>query len=502
MATISSSNLMVALVQAATTLPPFLFSVFAGAIVDNFSRRKVMLIARCLMAVASATLTAVVALGFINPWVILGFSFLAGCGTAFNDPAWQASVGDIVSRRDLPAAVTLTSVGFNTVRSVGPALGGIILASFGPLAAFATYTVCVLAPLIAIWRCQWQVRASSLPRESLLTAVSDGIRFTLMSVGIKSAIARGILFGLAGISILALLPVVVRDHLQGSAVAYGSMMAGFGAGALIAGLLSSRLRSHLSDERLLKYACLACATCAISLAFTSSISVAALALMLGGAGWVLGWSGLSVSVQWASPRWIVGRTISIYYAMTYGGLAAGSWLWGAIAEEHSLAIALTASAAAIVAVAAIGFVMPIHDRVDVDLTPHEGFQVPSLALDLQLRSGPIVSKTEYVIAEEDVAAFLDLMRQHRQIQSRIGAREWKLLRSLQDPRRWTESFRTPTWADYLRLNHRLTNPDMQVSSRICGLHIGSSAPRTELSIERPTALSRKNAAVRPLLPQA
>src|SRR5438270_10170008 len=104
MATISSSDLMVALVQAATTLPPFLLSMFAGAIVDNFDRRKVMLIARSLMTVAGAALTIVVAMGFLNPWVLLGFSFLAGCGIAFNDPAWQASVGDIVKRHDLPAA--------------------------------------------------------------------------------------------------------------------------------------------------------------------------------------------------------------------------------------------------------------------------------------------------------------------------------------------------------------------------------------------------------------
>jgi MFS family permease len=90
MATVSSSDLMVALVQAATTLPPFLLSVFAGAIVDNFDRRKVMLIARGLMTGAGATLTIVVAAGCLNPWVILGFSFLAGSGIAFNDPAWQA----------------------------------------------------------------------------------------------------------------------------------------------------------------------------------------------------------------------------------------------------------------------------------------------------------------------------------------------------------------------------------------------------------------------------
>jgi MFS family permease len=249
MATISSSDLMVALVQAATTLPPFLLSVFAGAIVDNFDRRKVMLIARGLMTAAGAALTAVVALGFLDPWIILGFSFLAGCGIAFNDPAWQASVGDIVTRRDLPAAVTLSSVGFNTVRSVGPALGGLILASFGPLTAFAIYTLCLLVPLIVVWRCKWGVRTSLLPRESLTSAICDGVRFAVMSAEIMAAITRGILFGLTGIAVLALLPLVVRDHLQGGPVVYGALMAGFGGGALLVGLLSGSLRRSFREER-------------------------------------------------------------------------------------------------------------------------------------------------------------------------------------------------------------------------------------------------------------
>jgi MFS family permease len=229
-----------------------------------------MLMARSLMAVTAVALTILVAAGIINPWIILLFSFLAGCGIAFNDPAWQASVGDIVDRKDLAAAVTLTSVGFNTVRSVGPALGGIILASFGPLTAFCLYTLGHLAPLIVVWRSKWKVPVSRLPPEAMLTAISDGIRFTSLSSEVKTAISRGFLFGLAGIAILALLPLVVRDHLKQGAVAYGVLMAGFGGGALLAGLASTTLRRKLSDEQLLKLACIACATCTLSLSLTET----------------------------------------------------------------------------------------------------------------------------------------------------------------------------------------------------------------------------------------
>ncbi|RYE32658.1 MAG: MFS transporter [Hyphomicrobiales bacterium] len=502
MATITPSSVMVALVQAATNLPAFILSIFAGAIVDNFNRRKVMLAARSLMTVTAVALTILVALGMINPWIILFFSFLAGCGIAFNDPAWQASVGDIVERKDLAAAVTLTSVGFNTVRSVGPALGGIILATFGPLTAFCLYTLGHLAPLVVVWRSRWTVPVSRLPPEAMLTAISDGIRFTSLSSEIKTALGRGFLFGFAGIAILALLPLVVRDQLKQGAIAYGTLMAGFGAGALMAGLASTTLRRKLSDEQMLKLACTACATCTLCLSLTQSPALAAVALMLGGAGWVLGWSGLSISVQWASPRWVVGRTISLYYALTSLGLASGSWLWGMVTESYSLSFALQASSAASLGVALLGLLLPIHQRKDSDVSTPDSFEAPTLSLDLKPRSGPIAVKIEYRIARDQVEAFLALMLQRRRAQGRNGARRWILTRNLHDITVWTETFRTPTWHDYLRFNYRRTAADRALNDSLAELHRGDGAPEVTLSIERPTAVPRKPGIVRSDTPHA
>ncbi|TJW58803.1 MAG: MFS transporter, partial [Mesorhizobium sp.] len=97
--------------------------------------------------------------------------------------------------------------------SIGPALGGVILAFFGPLTAFALAALSDMAPPIAVWRTKWHVRSSPLPRERMTTAIHDGVRFTALSSEIRAAIARATLFGLGSISILALLPLVVRDHL-------------------------------------------------------------------------------------------------------------------------------------------------------------------------------------------------------------------------------------------------------------------------------------------------
>ncbi|MGX5844947.1 MFS transporter [Mesorhizobium sp. ArgA1] len=486
MATISASDLMVALVQAASTLPAFFLSILAGAIADSFSRRGVMLAGHCLIALASTTLALSVGLGFVSPWLILGLSFLAGCGFALNDPAWHASVGDILDKREIPAAVTLMSVGYNIVRSIGPALGGVILAFLGPLAAFVLAALSDLVPLSAVLRSKWHVRSSPLPRERMTMAIHDGMRFTAISSEIRIAIVRATLFGLSSISILALLPLLVRDQLAGGPLVYGVLLAGFGAGAFVAGISNGYLRRITSQNRLITLASLACATCCLLLALTSSVAVAAIALAIGGAGWVVTWTGTDVCVQLASPRWVVGRTLSIYYALTYGGMAAGSWIWGAVAQNYSLTWALEGAAVSLLLVAAAGKLLPIQlweesDQGAADFIP------PALALTLRPRSGPIVIKVEYSIPEANVEPFLRCMRERRRVQSRAGARNWTLQRNLQKPTIWTETFRTPTWTDYLRLNHRLTVADREVAERLAALQAGETPPHLTLSIERSTS---------------
>lgn len=152
MTSISDSVNMVALVQASTALPIMIFSLVSGALADNFDRRKVMLVAQWFMLVVSAFLTVFAYLGLITPWLLLAFTFLLGCGTALNNPSWQASVGDMVPRDDLPNAVALNSMGFNITRSVGPAIGGLIVAVAGAAATFAVNAASYFAVIYALMR--------------------------------------------------------------------------------------------------------------------------------------------------------------------------------------------------------------------------------------------------------------------------------------------------------------------------------------------------------------
>ncbi|WP_281064593.1 MFS transporter [Rhizobium sp. NXC14] len=113
------------------------------------------------------------------------------------------------------------------------------------------------------------------------------------------------------------------------------------------------------------------------------------------------------------------------------------------------------------------------------------------ALDLKPRSGPILVTTEYAISEENAALFLEIMCRRRHAQSRVGARQWTLTRDVQQPSRWLETFRTPTWTDFHRLHHRLTAADKRLDDALKELSAVSNLPRKTILVERPT-VARKS----------
>ncbi len=206
MTSLAASPQMIALVQASTTLPIMLLSLWAGAVADNLDRRRVMLAAQGFMLFVSIVLAVCAWAGWLSPWLLLSFTFLIGCGTAINGPAWQASVGDMVPRSVLPSAVALNSMGFNIARSVGPALGGAIVAIAGAAAAFLTNALSYigLIAVLARWKPDYAPRL--LPRETLGLAMAAGVRYVRMSPSLRTVLIRAALFGIAASAVPAMMP--------------------------------------------------------------------------------------------------------------------------------------------------------------------------------------------------------------------------------------------------------------------------------------------------------
>jgi MFS family permease len=486
MVSIAASPTMVALVQASVALPIMLLSLVAGAAADNLDRRKLMLAAQGFMLVVSLVLAAFAWLGLITPWLLLIFTFLIGLGTALNGPAWQASVGEMVPRSELPGAIALNSMGFNIARSFGPALGGLIVAAAGAATAFAVNAVSYVGLILVLARWRPHEEPSALPRETIVNAMGAGLRYVAMSPTIREALARGALFGLGASAMPSLMPLIARDLVQGGAFTYGLLLGAFGVGAVAGAFGSARLRHALSSENIIRCGCIAIALAGAIAGISTILAATLAALMLGGAAWVLALSTFNVTVQLHSPRWVVARSLSLYQMATFGGMAAGAWLWGAIAEHQGLAAAFYASALVLVGCAALGLRLPLADAGDIDLDPMRSWQAPETKVGIEPRSGPVVISIDYRIRAGDRREFLRLMAERRRIRRRDGARHWTLLRDLADPDVWIERFDTPTWLDYIRHNNRMTRDDASVPDRIRALHSGDSPPVVRRMIERQT----------------
>ncbi|UHS57944.1 MFS transporter [Agrobacterium vaccinii] len=484
MTALSSSENMIALVQASTSLPIMLFSLVSGALADSFDRRRIMISAQLLMLAASIMLTVFAWFGWLSPWLLLFFTFMIGCGTALNNPSWQASVGEMVPREDLPAAVTLNSVGFNITRSVGPAIGGVVVAIAGAAAAFLVNTFSYFALIYALVKWQPPKSTSTLPREHLLAAISAGMRYVAMSPNIGKVLVRGFLFGLSASAILALMPLVARDLVQGGPLTYGIMLGAFGVGAIGGALVSARLREMVSSEWIVRVAFLGFALSSAVTAVSTSAILTALVLTISGASWVLALSLFNTIVQLSTPRWVVGRALSLYQTLTFGGIAVGSWLWGSLAENYGLTYSLLCSCLLMLLGVLVGFKLAMPAFASLNLDPLNRFVEPNLRLDVKPRSGPIAILVDYEIDDADLPEFMSIMAERRRIRLRDGAQNWTLMRDLENPDIWTEIYHVPTWVEYVRHNHRRTQADAESWDSILALHRGSTRPRVHRMIER------------------
>ncbi|AHE52036.1 MFS transporter [Sphingomonas sanxanigenens] len=486
MIALQGSEQQVALVQSSQALPIMLLSLFAGAVADNLDRRTVMLAAQIFMLVASVALTIFAWAGWLTPWLLLAFTFLVGCGTAVNSPAWQASVGEMVPRPVLPSAVALNSMGYNIARSLGPAIGGVIVAAAGAAAAFLVNALSYVALIAVLARWRPPAVPRPLPPERIDVAVAAGVRYVAMSPNIRVVLIRAVLFGFAASAVPAMMPLVARDLIAGGPLTYGLLLGSFGVGAVAGALSSGRLRRLMSTERLVALASIGLALGAAGTGVSPWLPLTMAALVLGGAGWVLALSTFNVSVQLAAPRWVVARALALYQMHAFGGMAVGSWVFGLVAEKEDVGTALLAAAAVMLLSAALGLRLPLPQIETLDLDPTGKWQEPLTAVPVEPRSGPVVVTIDYRIAREDIPAFLTTMSERGRIRRRDGARHWTLLRDLADPELWVERYHVATWLDYVRHNQRRTNADAENSLALRALHRGDEAPRVHRMLERQT----------------
>lgn len=480
MTSLSPSPTLVALVQAATTLPIFLLALPAGALADIVDRRRLMIWIQVGLALVSVALGLFALMGAMTPAMLLALTFCGGVGAALSAPAWQSVVPQLVPRELMRPAIALNSLGVNIARAIGPAVGGLIIATLGIAAAYFVDVLSYALIVVALWWWKPAPRTSEEP-EQLLGAMRSGLRFALFHDDLRRVLLRAFLFFVAASCYWALLPLIVRDQLHGGATVYGLAMAAIGVGAISGALLLPRLRRRFGANATLLIGSSVSALAIAALAMSRSPSQGIVALLIAGAAWIAVLTTLNAAAQAVLPDWVRGRGLALYLTVFFGAMTLGSALWGQLATHTSLVIALATAAAAtgLIGLVAHRWALP---EGDANLTPSMHWPEPATSADIHAGGGPVMVRITYVVPPSDHRRFRDAIGPLGRIRRRDGAYAWGVMVDVENPQRLTEWFLVASWEEHLRQHRRVSEADRLLQEVVNAFHLDASPPTVEHSI--------------------
>jgi MFS family permease len=484
MTLLTTSPLLIALMQTAASLPVVMLGLLAGATADIFDRRRLLLFWQAWMLAAVGLLSVLTFLNIISPWVLLTLTFLLNVGTAMNSPAWQAIMPELVPREELPEAVSLNSAGFNLARALGPALGGLAIAAFthadtGAACTFLLNSLSFVGVILVLY--QWKRKPlfkSTLPAERIYGSMRAGLRYVQYAPLLKAALARAFLFTIFVSAVWSLLAVVAARDLHQGALGYGILNGSMGLGAVIGATALPRVRRKFSADEIIAVSSGVFIGTLLILAFVHNPLVIIPVLLCAGFAWTSTMSTLNLAVQVSVPSWVQARALGTYQMVFAGGMAVGSVIWGVIAEHLSTPVSLAAAAGGLL------ITLPLSSRLHVlrgelpDFRPFRSkFLPPQLAIEPEMSDGPVRILIDYYVDPEDYNAFVQAIHELKDVRLRDGAMRWGIFQDANDPRRLNESFIMESWIDYLRQRERFTASDRTVRDRVESLHRGEEPPR-------------------------
>jgi len=478
MTSLAPSPVMVSLVQAATTLPIFLFALPAGALADIIDRRRILLVIAAAMMMTAASMGLVVLSGAMTPLLLLLFTFALGAGAAFIAPVWQAVVPKLVPSDELQPAVALNSVGINISRAIGPALGGVIIVTLGVAWPFLLNALSFAAVIIALlWWRPSPSTLSHLPAERFWSAIRMGLRYARASRPFKATLARAVAFFSFASAYWALLPLIVRQEFGGGPELYGFLLGSVGAGAVGGAFLLPALKTRLGTDTVVTLGAFGMAAVLVVFALVREPIAAAMASGLAGASWIAVLSNLNVSAQMALPEWVRARGLSIFITVFFGAMTFGSVIWGQVAALFGIPTALFAAAAGIVLGVIVSRPFKLQHNAALDLSPSMHWPEPVLTRSVEPDRGPVMITVDYCVDPENVQAFLAMLALLADARRRDGAYAWGVFEDVTEPGRYLEYFLEDSWLEHLRHHERVTESDRVLQERVHAFHGGDMPPR-------------------------
>jgi MFS family permease len=489
MTVLTTSPLLIALMQTAASLPVLFLGLLAGATADIYERRRLLIFWQCWMLASVAVLAVLTFVGVITPVTLLLFTFLLNIGSAMNNPAWQAIVPELVPREEIPNAVTLNAASNNIARALGPALGGLMIAAFavphkGAGWVFALNSASFAGVIWILWRWKRQpMYKSALPAERIAGSVRSGLRYLRYAPDLQGPLIRAFAFTFFVSAVWSLLALVAKNDLHRGAMGYGILNGCLGLGAVFGATLLAKIRKRVDADTLLTATTLYYIATLLILALVKIPAVVIVALIGAGFAWTTTMSTLNVSVQLSVPAWVYARALGAYLMTFQGGLALGSVLWGAIAERSSTRVALIC--AAIGLAASFPFTRRIHILKGLlpDLTPYRWKRpLPGFAANPDPDAGPVRISVEYDIPLENYAEFTHVIHSLEAVRLRGGAVRWGIYRDAARPEHLNETFIMESWLDFLRSRERMTAADQAIRAQVYALHRGEEPPKITYQI--------------------
>lgn len=469
MTALSPEPLIVSLVQMATTFPMFLLAIPAGALTDIVNRRHFLIAVEIVGTALAALFAIIVWLNLVTPLVLLLFTFLISASSVLAAPAWQAIVPSLVPKAALPPAITANSVGFNIARAIGPALGGGIIGLLGIAAPFWINAVSNLAVVGSLlWLRLSTKNESDLPAEHFWGATIAGIRYCRHNAPLIATMIRGGSFFLFAVAYWALLPLVVRQQIEGGAGLYGTILGTIGGGAVAGAFLLPSIKRLLGPDRVIVLGTLGTTLALVLFGMARETPIAYAASGIAGASWIIVLAGLNVSAQVALPDWVRGRGLAVYLTATFGAMTLGSVIWGKSAELIGLPSTFFAATAGLLAAIPLTWRWKLQAGAALDLAPSLYWPPPATAWDVAHDRGPILVTVEYKITPQDKAAFLIALADLKRARLRDGAYSWEIFEDAARPGQFLETFHVASWIEHLRQHERTTMADQPKQLAVAG----------------------------------
>ena len=364
-------------------IPSLLFTPFAGVVCDRFNSRTILMVTQTLMMLQSAVLGFLTIEGLINMPIIFALCFFVGTVISFDAPARQSFYAKLVPPKDLSNAIALNSTAMNGSRFIGPAIGGIMISSFGEGVCFLVNAASYGAILLSL--AMIRLKPENIQKHSgAIRDIVEGYSYIYSFKPIRALIMLLMVFSFFAMPFSLLLPAFTKGTLGGGSEALGNMMSCVGCGALGAALYLAARKSVLGMGRVIVLSCMLAGIGLILMSMVDSLKLAYVLAVPVGFGMIAVAAGCNTMLQSLVDEEKRGRVMSVFTMSFFGFPPLGSIAQGYVSHWIGLS-AVTAVCGVVCVLAAVAFELyrPIIRTQAREIYAQKGLIIPEIARGLQ-----------------------------------------------------------------------------------------------------------------------